>query len=397
MVKPLLILESQVSGDVGEDFLVVDHSPFVVGRERCCDGYVPLKEISKKHATLSYRDDAWWVTDLKSTNHTFVRGEELKPGVPVHLDLGDFVSFGNRLYRVVPTTDRSGGSASSDAGKTRSVTQVGAMQLGPDLIRILEAQRTYPYFQPIVDLATEQSIGWEALGRAAGDEGPIAIGKLFVAAAVHGREVDLSLSLRDSARHCAECRYCWPNPEPAYLFFNAHPTEIRDERRFWRSLQELARSDSLRQWYQLVVEMPESLVSNVEQTRRVVEQIRGLGMLVAYDDFGQGQARLEDLVIVPPDFVKLDRRLIADLGADRALHRIVSALVDTCRELNVRTLAEGIETAEELRACRALNIELGQGFLLQTPQPAYRLFGADLRKLPTQRPQCPFVQLNLLK
>jgi EAL domain-containing protein (putative c-di-GMP-specific phosphodiesterase class I) len=396
MPNPLLILQSQTSGDAGDDFLIVDRTPFIVGRDRHCDAYVPLRDISKRHVSFSHAEGTWWVTDLGSTNGSYVRGEKIKPGTPVQVALGDFISLGKQLYRVVPTTDRTTGS--SDVSRTQRVPGVGEVQhLGPELVRILEQQRTYPYFQPIVDLTTEKPVGWEALGRAAGDEGPIPIGKLFLIAVYHRRETALSLSLRESARQCAECRYCWPNPEPAYLFLNVHPNEIHDERRFTRSLRELAESEDLRRWYHPVIEMPESLVSDVAQTRRVVEEIRSLGLGVAYDDFGQGQARLEDLVTVPPDFVKLDRRLIVDLGADRALYKIVRALVDTCRELKVRTVGEGIETAEELQACREVQIELGQGFLLQTPQPAYRLFDADPATLPSQRPECPFVQLSLLK
>ena len=139
--------------------------------------------------------------------------------------------------------------------------------------------------------------------------------------------------------------------------------------------------------------MPETWISNTEQVRSLAEKVRALGIKVAYDDFGAGQSRLAELIAVPPDFLKLDRELVTGLGDNQVKQRLVKAIVNACQDLNVTTLAEGIETPEELQACLDLRIDLGQGFLLGSPQPAYEIFDTDVTTLVDT---CPFVQLNII-
>lgn len=396
MLKPILILQAQGGAGGSDEYLIIDKSPFTVGRHKDNDAAFPtVNEISGKHARFEFADGSWSVTDLKSTNKTYVNGKQLEHDVRTPLAVGDFVALAKQLYRVVPKTERPGGA--EVVVRTMGLQDTWELQNAPELIRILEQQRTYPFFQPIVDLQSQETLGWEALGRAVGTAGPIPIGKLFNLAAYQRRETDLSLAFRESSRQCAECRHCWTNQTPFYLFFNLHPAEIYEEQRFLQSVRVMSESAELRKWYKLVVEMPESWVSKVDQMRRVVDKIRELGMLVAYDDFGQGQSRLEEMVRIPPDFLKLDRHLIADLGGARTMYRISQALVETCRELKVVTLGEGIETQEEWQACKDLQMDLGQGYLFETPKAAYQLFKADPATLPVQRPDCPFVKLNLIK
>ena len=107
-----------------------------------------------------------------------------------------------------------------------------------------------------------------------------------------------------------------------------------------------------------------------------------------------GQSRLSDLITVPPDFLKLDRQLVSGLDSNQVKQDLGQALVNACRDLHVTALAEGIETPEERDACLAMHIDLGQGFLLGSPQPAYELFEVDVRTLVDD---CPFVRLNIVQ
>jgi EAL domain-containing protein (putative c-di-GMP-specific phosphodiesterase class I) len=71
----------------------------------------------------------------------------------------------------------------------------------------------------------------------------------------------------------------------------------------------------------------------------------------------------------------------------------VEAVVEACRELDVMTLAEGIETEEELQACESMGIDLLQGYLLERPRPAYHLFSRRETDLPSH---CQYVKLGLI-
>jgi EAL domain-containing protein (putative c-di-GMP-specific phosphodiesterase class I) len=91
-------------------------------------------------------------------------------------------------------------------------------------------------------------------------------------------------------------------------------------------------------------------------------------MQLAYDDFGTGQARLQDIVVVPPDFLKFDMSMIRGLDlATAGQQRLVRSLVEMARSLGIRVLAEGIETAGEHEACQQLGFELAQGFFYGKP------------------------------
>jgi EAL domain-containing protein (putative c-di-GMP-specific phosphodiesterase class I) len=89
---------------------------------------------------------------------------------------------------------------------------------------------------------------------------------------------------------------------------------------------------------------------------------------LAYDDFGAGQARLNELVEAKPDFLKFDRKLICGLDSANT-HRLqlVESLVHMSRQLGIVTLAEGVETAAEADVCRRLGFELMQGYYFGRP------------------------------
>ncbi|MEX0916283.1 MAG: EAL domain-containing protein, partial [Wenzhouxiangellaceae bacterium] len=89
-----------------------------------------------------------------------------------------------------------------------------------------------------------------------------------------------------------------------------------------------------------------------------------------YDDFGAGQARLQELVEVPPDFLKFDIALVRGVGtSDSPRYRLLATLNTMLHDMGVQTLAEGIEDAETASACGAIGIDLFQGFFYGRPEP----------------------------
>lgn len=380
-----LILKSHDNDDGNEEVIIVDASPFKVGRRPENNAQIFQPDVSGCHAILQWDSQGWSLVDNHSTNGTFLNGQ--KVAANARLRIGDIVHFATRGYQVVPWLDREDRQAMSTI-----VADPSEVKGAVDLYKILDQQRTYPHFQPIVDLNTNATIGWEALGRGASSEGPVSPGDLFRLAAANRVESRLSIRFRESAQYCVECQHCWSGTPGGQLWVNLHPAELLDDR-FMPSLKEFINSD-LGRMYQAVVEMPESWVCNTGQMGGLIHKIRDLGMKVAYDDFGAGQSRIQDLFTVPPDFLKLDRELIAGLDSQRVKHDLVQAIVKACRELNVTPLGEGIETKEELEACKKLGISLGQGYYLCRPKPAYDLFSVGSQTLPQH---CVFVKLQLLK
>lgn len=125
--------------------------------------------------------------------------------------------------------------------------------------------------------------------------------------------------------------------------------------------------------------MPENLELEITETAllndpdRAGEQLRQLaesGFSLAIDDFGTGYSSLAMLHSLPLDKLKIDRFFVERLGNDDADLAIVKATIVMAKELGLMTLAEGVETAEQLRMLQSLGCDQFQGFLLGRPMPA---------------------------
>lgn len=382
-MDPILILNPHGGEGESGQYVVIDRSPYRVGRRPDNDLQLLRPDVSGLHAEFRHENDGWLLIDHGSTNGSFVNGNRIAH--PATLRTGDLVHFGGAGYEILPD-----GEANEDYLNTKVVPDHGSkIRSIVDLHRVISQRRGYPVFQSIHELRERRVVGWEALGRAATSD-PIGPGILFELAEGNNLAIDLSRTFRHSAMHCVHCHHCWLD-EPAYLFLNLHPAEILGPT-FESILIEIQKSEARRQ-YRIVVEIPESLVCKTEDMQIWVQRIRNHDLLVAYDDFGRGQSRIPDLIEVPPDFLKLDRDLIAGLPHNRVKNDLVKALVDACSKLHVRTLGEGIETEEEFEACLSMGIEFGQGYLLGRPSPAHALFEEDRSTLPSD---CPFLTLGLL-
>jgi len=101
-----------------------------------------------------------------------------------------------------------------------------------------------------------------------------------------------------------------------------------------------------------------------------LERLKELGLSLAIDDFGTGHSSLTWLRRLPADYLKVDRTFVAGLGVDAGDTAIVRAVIDLGRALGLTTVAEGVETAEQLAALRDLGCDWAQGYHLARPGPA---------------------------
>jgi EAL domain-containing protein (putative c-di-GMP-specific phosphodiesterase class I) len=121
-----------------------------------------------------------------------------------------------------------------------------------------------------------------------------------------------------------------------------------------------------------------SLVEDAVDIQDSLQGLRDVGVRVSIDDFGTGYSSLSYLSKLPVDTLKLDQsfvRHVAEDGSDRAIAEMVMSLG---RTLGLRTVAEGIETDQQLRTLQALGCDVGQGFLLGRPVPSGDLVLDDI-------------------
>ena len=121
----------------------------------------------------------------------------------------------------------------------------------------------------------------------------------------------------------------------------------------------------------LVLEITESVfLGDVEASKRALVALRSMGVRVALDDFGTGYSSLSHLRDLPIDAVKLDRSFVAEMCRNARDALIIQAVITLAHSMGMTTVAEGVETTEQLRALTELGCDGIQGFLLSEPVPA---------------------------
>jgi EAL domain-containing protein (putative c-di-GMP-specific phosphodiesterase class I) len=216
-----------------------------------------------------------------------------------------------------------------------------------------------PHFQPIVEIHSTNNIGYEILGRSR-LFGLHSADAMFAAAAVLDMEAELSRIMRiEGIQNSALL------PGNPLLFVNTHPAEIADMGVLELSLREMR---ELAPDTRIVLEIHEGAVTRVPQIRELRAALKDMDIGLAYDDFGAGQARLVELVEVPPDYLKFDLKLVQNVqyASNEKLH-MLSSLVQMVSDLGISALAEGVETVEEHEVCAQLGFDFGQGFYYGRP------------------------------
>jgi EAL domain-containing protein (putative c-di-GMP-specific phosphodiesterase class I) len=117
----------------------------------------------------------------------------------------------------------------------------------------------------------------------------------------------------------------------------------------------------------LVLEITESLIKDADAHAPALHELRAMGVRLALDDFGTGYSALSYLRTLPLDILKIAKPFVEGMARGSQENSFVRMIIDLARALDLRVVAEGIESATELEALRDLECELGQGFFLAVP------------------------------
>jgi EAL domain-containing protein (putative c-di-GMP-specific phosphodiesterase class I) len=124
----------------------------------------------------------------------------------------------------------------------------------------------------------------------------------------------------------------------------------------------------------ILLEVTESVVlSDLDRAARVMGELRELGVRLGMDDFGTGYSSLSYLANLPFDIVKIDRTFMTGYGKDRRTAALLETIAALCRSLDLRAVAEGVKTEDQLAEVRRLGIPYVQGFLFGRPVAAEEL------------------------
>lgn len=240
---------------------------------------------------------------------------------------------------------------------------VGRLQ-GEWLVDVLREERLVAYFQPIVECDRPDRVhAFECLLRGRdGDGAIIPPGQLFDAA----RAADLLFHLDRTARlTCIRDTQGVGLDKPIFINFN--PTAIYNPEFCLRTTLAAIREADIAP-EQIVFEVVESDgIEDVGHLLGILEYYRRHGFKVALDDLGAGFSSLNLLSKLRPDYMKMDMELIRDVDKDDYKARITENLLSLARSLDVRCIAEGVETLGEWQWLASHGADLVQGYLFARP------------------------------
>lgn len=226
------------------------------------------------------------------------------------------------------------------------------------LRRAIIADEVEVHFQPIISIADGTIQGFEALARWTDrDLGFVSPGVFIPLAEERGFIDSLTETL---LRKAAETARTWP--DHLFLSFNLSSAQLTDPA---TSLNVMAILDSVGfDPRRLELEITETaMMSDPETAGKVVNELRAVGIRVSLDDFGTGQSSLGRLRNFAFDKVKIDRSFINEITIDRPSEHIVKAILAMCEGLDLKVIAEGIETPDQAAKLLQLGCNSGQGYL----------------------------------
>ena len=248
------------------------------------------------------------------------------------------------------------------------------LTLESDLHKALERNELVLYYQPKVDAATRMVKGMEALIRwKHPDRGLIPPQQFIPLAETSGLIIPIGEFVIRTV--CRQIR-TWQEAgyEQMNIALNVSGRQF-DQQNLIEIVKE-ALQDTLISPRCLELEITESIIMrNPEKAIQILAELSALGIGISIDDFGTGYSSLSYLKRLPLDFLKIDQSFVKGLASDPRDQAIIRAIIAMAHSLNLKTIAEGVETEEQLSFLQEHGCDEIQGYLFSRPLPAEEIPG----------------------
>jgi len=339
--------------DGRSECIAIATNPFTIGREAKADLRINSQAVSLQHAVLTPAGDGLMVQDLESTNGTFINGFPVEGESVIHD--GDVLQIANVCLRALRREEPDDMSPQAANLSCTSVEETTGNSLGLSRFSTLVSEKAVmPQYQPVVSIIDHEVLGYEVFGRSRlfGLTSPK---EMFLAATRLNREAELSRLLREEGVKSAA-----KIPENERLFLNVHTSELRNSDALTKSLETVKEIAPQRR---IVIEIPANADLEHQQMLDLVTRYSEMGIEIVYDDFGEGRARLLEMMEVVPLGVKFDRRFSLGVSDFSPLHRKrLQSLIRMIRDFGIVPICKSVERSEDADVCAELGFEWGQGF-----------------------------------
>jgi EAL domain-containing protein (putative c-di-GMP-specific phosphodiesterase class I) len=267
--------------------------------------------------------------------------------------------------------------AAKAAGKNRYVcfdpamhdAAVRRLRLESDLRRAVGRGELLLHYQPILSLESRQTVGFEALVRWNRDGTLVSPGEFIPVAEDTGLIVPIGAwVLREACRQLAAWNHARPDLDLS-MSVNLSRRQLADPG-LVRCLLDVLRETGVRP-ASVKLEITESVVmEDGAAALATLHQLKRTGVQLSLDDFGTGYSSLSLLHEFPIDVLKIDRSFLSNLSRNRDTAAVVGAVITLAHNLDMKVVAEGIETPEHVAFLQAVDCDLAQGYLFARPLPA---------------------------
>lgn len=242
------------------------------------------------------------------------------------------------------------------------------------LQRALEKHQLCLYYQPIIDIKTEKCIGAEALLRWPGEQGQVMNPAEFIPLAekegMIGQVTDYVIDnvFRDLGAYLA-------THADRYVSINLSASDFHTSRLIARTNQKTEQYAVRPQ--QIKFEVTEHAFLDVDKMTPIILAFRQAGYEVAIDDFGIGYSNLHNLKSLNVDILKIDKSFVETLTTHKTSHLIAEHIIELAHSLGLKTIAEGVETEEQVNWLRKRGVRYCQGWFLCEGDAAAGVYAMD--------------------
>lgn len=254
------------------------------------------------------------------------------------------------------------------------------------LAQVLKEKKIFPVYQPIVSLEDGEVLGYEALSRVDMENCLFNTEEMFLLAEEENCVWEIEELCRMKSLHNAVGK------KPGIkLFLNVDPGVIKDEK-FTEGVTCRYLQQFKLQPEDIVFEITErTSIRDEAMFKETIHHYQNQNFQIAIDDFGNGYAGMNRICSLEPEYIKIDMAIVRNIDSDNFKKSLVESMIQFCENVNIRLIAEGIETRKELKTLIKMGIPYGQGYYLARPGQEMKDISqelkSDIRKIHNKKNQ----------
>lgn len=248
------------------------------------------------------------------------------------------------------------------------------MKVTPEIVReVIDNKDIFVEFQPIYSLNTKKIIGLEALSRGDYKGEIVSPYFLFNYAEQNGNVLSLDRLCREKAM-----RAFTAEKSESMLFINFETSVLNSVTPGNGEIMKTAMENHISP-ENIVIELNESHVKDSYDLMMFVNYYRSKGFLIALDNVNAGLETMNRVMLVNPDIIKIDRAIISNIESNSYNQEVFKSIINTAKQIGAMTVAESVETVDEVITCMLMGVDYFQGFYFSRPEQFNYIFSNEAR------------------